>query len=124
MPKMIEDASKTQDPQRLRALERANEIRLARAELKRRIAEGQVSAAQIILDCPGEAAKWTLGELLMSQRRWGNARCTKFLESNKISEIKHIGDLTERQRRVLARQLHDRLPGAREIDRERQYSFA
>jgi hypothetical protein len=124
MPKMINAAMKTADPQRLRALERANEIRLARAELKRRIAEGEVSAAQIILECPGEAARWTLGELLMSQRSWGNARCRKFLESNSISEIKHIGDLTERQRRVLARQLHDRLPSAREIDKARRYSFA
>ncbi len=122
MPKVIKAAPKTADPQRLRALERANEIRLARADLKRRIAEGHVSAAQIILECPGEAEKWTVGELLMSQRRWGTARCRKFLEHNSISEIKHIGDLTERQRRVLARQLHDRLQPGRVIERE--YSFA
>ena len=42
-------------PQRLRALERANEIRLARAELKRRIAYGEVSAAEVILYPPLEA---------------------------------------------------------------------
>ena len=45
----------TREPQRLRALERANEIRLARAELKRRIAGGQVSAAEVILTPPSEA---------------------------------------------------------------------
>ena len=39
----------TPEPQRLRALERANEVRLARAELKRRIATGEISAAQVIL---------------------------------------------------------------------------
>jgi hypothetical protein len=42
----------------------------------------------------------------MSQRRWGNTRCRKFLYRNQISELKPIGQLTERQRRMLAAQLH------------------
>jgi hypothetical protein len=93
------------EPQRLRALEHANAIRLARAELKRRIAEGEVSAADVILQCPEAARKWTVSELLLSQRRWGSTRCRKFLERNGVSEIKLIGALTERQRRLLAEQL-------------------
>ena len=44
----------------------------------------------------------TVAELLLSQRRWGATRCRKFLESVEISELKLIGDLTDRQRRVLA----------------------
>jgi len=95
----------TPEPQRLRALERANEVRLARAELKRRIAEGYVSAAEVILACPWEASSWTVGDLLMSQRRWGINRCRKFLASNLVSEMKPVGALTERQRRMLAAQL-------------------
>jgi len=90
------------DPQRLRALERANEIRLARAGLKRRIATGEISAAEVILTCPKEATSWSVGELLMSQRRWGSTRCRKFLFRNQILETKPVGQLTERQRRVLA----------------------
>ena len=93
------------EPQRLRALEHANAIRLARAELKRRIAEGEVSAAEVILQCPEAARKWTVSELLLSQRRWGSTRCRKFLERNGVSEIKLIGSLTDRQRRLLAEQL-------------------
>lgn len=92
-------------PQRLRALEHANAIRLARAELKRRIAEGEVSAADVILECPDAANRWTVSELLLAQRRWGSTRCRKFLERNGVSEIKLIGSLTERQRRLLAEQL-------------------
>jgi hypothetical protein len=95
----------TPEPQRLRALERANEVRLARAELKRRIAEGRISAADVILASPPEAQSWQVGELLLSQRRWGSTRCRKFLGRNQISEIKEIGKLTERQRVLLARQL-------------------
>lgn len=96
----------TPAPQRLRALEQANAVRLARAELKRRIAEGEVSAATVILASPPEARSWTVGELLISQRRWGRTRCRKFLGRNQISEIKEIGTLTERQRHLLAGQLH------------------
>jgi hypothetical protein len=95
----------TADPQRLRALERANAVRLARADLKRRVAYGELSAADVILTCPPEATSWPVGELLMSQRRWGSTRCNKFLGRNQISEIKQIGKLTERQRRMLATQL-------------------
>lgn len=99
---MTQTATTMHDPQRLRALVRANEVRLARAELKRRIAAGSVTAAEVILTCPEEAASWSVGELLVSQRRWGSTRCRKFLSSSQIVETKPIGRLTERQRRVLA----------------------
>ncbi len=96
-------------PQRLRALERANQVRLARAELKRRMAVGDVCAGQIILDCPPEASRWSVGELLMTQPRWGIRRCRKFLERNHIGELKLVGELTERQKRMLAAQLGPQL---------------
>ncbi len=99
------ETAQSPEPQRLRALEHANAIRLARAELKRRIATGEVSAAEVILGCPDAAQKWTVAELLMAQRRWGVTRCRKFLERNNISEVKPIGSLTERQRTLLASQL-------------------
>jgi hypothetical protein len=110
---MMENALMGRQPQRLRALERANEIRLARAELKRRIAEGDVSAAEIILNPPCAAHSWEIGELLMSQRRWGSSRCRKFLLRNQISETKPVIALTDRQRRVLAEQLSR---GAAEVE--------
>jgi hypothetical protein len=102
---MTETATVTPEPQRLRALERANEVRLARAVLKRRIADGKTSAAEVILDCPWEASSWGVGDLLISQRRWGSTRCRKFLAQHQISEVKQVGALTERQRRLLAGQL-------------------
>ena len=42
-------------PQCLRALERANEVRLARAQLKRRVAFGEIDVAEVIVYCPWEA---------------------------------------------------------------------
>jgi hypothetical protein len=107
---MTQTATTISDPQRLRALERANEIRLARAGLKRRIAIGEVSAAEVILGCPDEASSWPVSDLLMSQRRWGSTRCRKFLSRNDIVETKPIGKLTERQRRLLATALEPHVP--------------
>jgi len=102
---MTQTALKTPEPQRLRALERANQIRLARAALKRTIADGEVSAAEVILQCPDAAHSWPIGDLLMSQRRWGSTRCRKFLTRNNITETKPVGKLTERQRTLLATSL-------------------
>jgi hypothetical protein len=101
-------------PQHLRALERANQVRLARAELKRRVALGQVDVAEVILECPWEAASMAVGDLLMSQRRWGQTRCRKFLAQIPMSEKKTIGSLTERQRRGLAADL---MPASRRPER-------
>ena len=92
-------------PQYMRALERANQVRLARAELKRRVATGNVEAAEVILDCPWEADSMAVADLLMSQRRWGQTRCRKFLAQIPMSEKKTIGSMTDRQRRSLAEML-------------------
>lgn len=92
-------------PQHLTALARANEVRLARAELKRRVMRGEVSAVEIILDAPWEAATMTVSDLLQAQHRWGLTRCRKFLQGIPLSENKTIGSLTVRQRRAFAEQM-------------------
>lgn len=89
-------------PQHMAALQRANEVRLARATLKRRVAEGEVSVAAVVLTIPVEAEGMAVADLLMCQRRWGRARCRKLLSAVPLSETKPLGSLTERQRRALA----------------------
>jgi hypothetical protein len=90
------------ESQRMRALDRANTVRLARAGLKHRVNAGTTTAAAVILDPPEEAVTMTLGELLASQRRWGDQRVGRFLAALGLSEGKTVGSLTERQRRLLA----------------------
>jgi hypothetical protein len=92
-------------PQYMRALERANKVRLARAELKRRVATGEMEVADVILDCPWEAQSMAVADLLMSQRRWGQTRCRKFLAQIPMSEKKTVGSMTDRQRQTLAAML-------------------
>jgi hypothetical protein len=99
---MGDTASASDGQQHLRALARANRVRLARAELKRQIAAEEISASQVILDCPWEAASMSISDLLMCQRRWGRARCRRLLVSLGVPENKQIGTLTQRQCGALA----------------------
>jgi hypothetical protein len=93
------------ESQCMRALARANEVRLARAALKREIGAGRRSVIDTINDRPWEAESMTLSELLRSQRRWGRARARKLLTSIALSEGKRLGTLTERQVGILVRAL-------------------
>src|SRR4051812_21705376 len=86
----------------LHALERANHVRCARAELKRRVRAGRLSAAEVILTCPWQARTMSLTELLQSQRSWGRIRVRRLLLSLPVAENKQIGTLTERQRVAIA----------------------
>ena len=72
-------ASAIEAPQHMQALARANRVRLARAELKRSIARGDIDAAEVVRECPWETESMTIAELLTSQRRWGRTRARKFL---------------------------------------------
>jgi hypothetical protein len=97
----------------MRALERANLVRLARAELKRAIARGDMRAADVVRDCPWETESMTISELLTSQRRWGRTRARKFLVPLSLNENKQLGTLTSRQRNILSSELAQRSSGAR-----------
>ena len=93
-------------PQHMQALAQANKVRLARAELKRQVADGELSVADVVLSCPWEAESMTIADLLMSQHRWGRTRCRRFLTQLSMNETKTIGSMTERQRRCLSGRLN------------------
>jgi hypothetical protein len=99
------DEHRVTDSQCMRALARANEVRLARAALKRRVAAGEREVIDVVSELPWEAHSMSLAELLCSQRRWGRARSRKLLNSVGLSEGKRLGTLTERQQRILVRAL-------------------
>jgi hypothetical protein len=92
-------------PQYMRALQRANEVRLARAGLKRRVAGGEITVPEILLGTYWEAENMTISDLLMSQRRWGHTRCRKLLMQIPVGENKTVGSMTDRQRSALAQLL-------------------
>lgn len=102
---MGETAGSDAGEQRFSALKRANRVRLARAEMKRMICGGELSAAEVVIACPWEAQKMAVSEVLMSQKRWGIQRCRRVLTPIGIPENKEVGTLTERQRAALVANL-------------------
>lgn len=109
---MGETATLDAGQQHLRALEHANRVRLARAEMKRKIATGRLSAADVVLSCPWQAHSMSISDLLMSQKRWGSARCRRLLLTIGVPENKPVGTLTERQRLALAAVLSSKVAAA------------
>jgi hypothetical protein len=120
---MNADATMTHAPQHLRALARANEVRLARACLKRRVSDGEISVADVILSMPAEAETMPVLDLLMSQRRWGLTRCRKFLRDVPMPENKTVGSMTLRQRTAVAQMLDDVTGAAPARSRELEPAF-
>jgi hypothetical protein len=92
-------------PQHLMALQRANQIRLARAEIKRRVALGELSVVDVLLSGAEEIETMEIAELLTSQRRWGHTRARRFLAAIPMTESKTIGSMTQRQLATLASML-------------------
>jgi hypothetical protein len=120
----IAPAPKDTDPQHLQALARANQVRLARAALKRQIAGGVCSVAEVIVDAPWESETMTISELLSSQHRWGRTRSRKFLSSLGLTENKKLNTLTDRQRQLVAAALHARVADERHEVKEMRIAVA
>ena len=70
--------------------------------MKRQIAAGDLAAADMILSCPWQAHSMAISDLLMSQKRWGRARCRRLLCRSACPRTRPVGTLTERQRLALA----------------------
>ncbi|WP_210492160.1 hypothetical protein [Patulibacter sp. SYSU D01012] len=94
-------ARPAREDQRRAALAHANAIRSARAALRRAIGDGRRRAADVVAECPPEAASMPVGELLMAQHRWGESRALRLLRRIPVSETKPLGSLTLRQRDAL-----------------------
>jgi hypothetical protein len=92
-------------PQPMMALARGNELRLARAALKRRVRTGDLKARDVILTVPEEAGNMMIGTLLASQYRWAATRTERFLREIGMPETKTLGTMTDRQRKAIAGRL-------------------
>lgn len=88
--------------QALEALEVANRTRRERAEVKRLIRCGGLTVAEVLADPPAFLARMPIGELIRAQALWGPTRSRKFLRRAEITETRRIGELTERQRDLIA----------------------
>lgn len=83
------------------ALARANEVRLARAQLKRELAAGTIDLAQVLSAPPASAVRAKVQELLLAVPRIGPARAQRALARCRIAETKTLAGLSDRQRAEL-----------------------
>ena len=92
--------------QRLDALERANHIRVRRAELKRALKAGAVTFEQILLDPPESVLTAKVYDMLLAVPRLGKVRAGRLLTQCRISQSKTVGGLSDRQRAELVELFH------------------
>ena len=84
--------------QRLRALEQANDVRTARAELKKELASGKIELVQILADPPPYMRTARVRDVLLVLPKIGSAKVARILGQCGIAHSKTLGGLTERQR--------------------------
>ncbi len=84
--------------QRMDALQRANEIRSQRAQLKRDLKGGRISIHTLILSPPKYLETAKVLDLLMAVPKYGRVKANKVLGTCRISPSKTIGGLSARQR--------------------------
>jgi hypothetical protein len=87
--------------QRMDALARANEIRTARARLKRDLKAGRRSIDSLLLDPPEYLETAKVFDMLLAVPKYGRVKVNKMLLGCRISPSKTIGGLSERQRAEL-----------------------
>ena len=91
--------------QRMDALQRANEIRTQRAQLKRDLKAGRVSIQELLLRPPDYLETAKVFDMLLAVPKYGRVKVNKILVQCRISPSKTIGGLSERQRTELVSML-------------------
>src|ERR1035441_2962862 len=84
--------------QRMEALQRANDIRTRRAQLKRDLKAGRQPIDELLLSPPEYLENAKVFDLLLAVPKYGRVKVNKILTQCKISPSKTVGGLSERQR--------------------------
>ena len=87
--------------QRIDALQRANDIRTRRAQLKRDLKGGRAQIQGLLLSPPEYLATAKVFDLLLAVPKYGRVKVNRILTQCRISPSKTIGGLSERQRNEL-----------------------
>jgi hypothetical protein len=85
------------DAQRFAALQHANEVRVARAELKRRIARKEVDVLDVLRRPPAEVRDMPLADILPSVPKVGKKKADRILARTHTTSlpVTRIGDTTK-----------------------------
>jgi len=87
--------------QRMEALQRANDIRTRRAQLKRDLKAGRQPIHELLLQPHEYLETAKVFDLLLAVPKYGRVKVNKILTHCRISPSKTIGGLSQRQRAEL-----------------------
>ncbi len=87
--------------QRLQALKLANQIRSARAQLKRDLASTRIELAQVLARPPQCAQRAKVLDLLLLLPKIGPVKAGRMLAQCRIAHAKTLAGLSDRQRAAL-----------------------
>lgn len=81
------------NPQAMRALQRANDVRLAKAELKKEVAKGERSFASVLDEPPDWCAKLPVFDVLQWCPRVGHKRAKRITRGvvTETLPLRHLG---------------------------------
>ena len=79
----------------------ANEIRSARAQLKKELASGKIELAQILARPPEYVRTARVRDVLLALPKIGSVKAARILADCGIAHSKTLGGLTERHRAAL-----------------------
>src|ERR1700755_3659940 len=94
--------------QRMESLQRANDIRSRRAQLKRDLKAGRQPIHELLLEPPDYLLTAKVFDLLLAVPKYGRVKVNKILSQCRISPSKTLGGLSERQRGELVALLRRR----------------
>ncbi len=94
--------------QRMEALQRANQIRTRRAQLKRELRAGRLSVERLLAEPPEYLETAKVVDVLLAVPKVGRVKANKVLQQCRISPSKTVGGLSERQRAELVALLRER----------------
>lgn len=110
---MIDQHVEAVREQRRAALDRANEVRTARKEIKKQLARGELELAELIQDPPAEVETAELADVLLWMPGIGRTRVRKILADAGASRNVLMGHLSFATRRRIGASLEDHAPVAR-----------
>jgi hypothetical protein len=88
------------------ALQRANDVRTRRAQLKRDLKAGRTQIHGLLLGPPEYLQTAKVFDLLLAVPKYGRVKVNRILTQCRISPSKTIGGLSERQRNELVSHFH------------------
>lgn len=108
---MTEPATRQATPQRSaeqrrQALALANHVRRERAALKAALKSGSVAIEDLLTARPPVLATAKVADLLLALPQHGPVKVARLLERCRVSPVKTVGGLSERQRGELLASLH------------------